>query len=229
MFNGCDWPRDNPLDPKALNYGSAEPPDIVLPELQITSFHSLQWFPYGDYFSLEITVSGSNADLSDSVIFIYDDTTCYQLNRESEIWRLSLESSIFPDNSLSDLIGKPFHAVLYLDSDSLSASEEAYLFRVIDEVPVTLEPVNTYVEPYPEFSWNPFEAQFSFTYKISIVHLSASGYGTEVESISDISSDSTSYVLTDSLPSGNYYWTIAVEDIFGNIARSIEAGFTVVE
>ena len=138
-----------------------------------------------------------------------------------------MESSVFPNNSLSDLIGKPFHAVLYLDSDSLTTTGDAYLFRVIDDVPVTLEPMNSYVDSTPDFSWLSFEAKFSFTFSLKIVHLSTSGFATVVKSISGINCDSTTYALTDSLIPGNYFWTISVGDILGNIALSKEAGFIV--
>ena len=228
-YLGCGWPRDNPLDPKAINYGITDPPSGEFPELSVTSFHSSQWFPNEDYFALEIVVSGVYTDLADSVIFVYDDSTNYQLNRESDIWRVSLESSIFPGNSLADLIGLPFCSVLYLDSDSIAVTEERYLFRVIDEVPSASQPMNELVSATPDFFWEAYEAKFTFTYTISIVHLSLSGYGTEVKSVTGIVSDSTNYTLTDSLPSGDYYWTIAVSDIFGNTARSKEAGFSVIE
>jgi len=230
LISGCDWPRDNPLDPDGINYGITDPPDDPKPVMDITSFHSLQWYPSEEYYALEVEVSGNMTDMADSVIFVYDDTTCYQLTREGDIWRTSIESSIFPDNSLADLVGRPFISVLYHEADSICATEESYLFRVIETVPTTLQPSNnTEVSPTPEFTWLPVYENFFFTYLISIVNISTSGYATEVASIAGIPKDSTAYTLTEPLPSGSYYWTVAIVDNFGNKSRSKEAAFMVTE
>jgi len=230
LISGCDWPRDNPLDPDGINYGITNPPDDPKSVMDITSFHSLQWYPSEDYYALEVVVSGDMTDMADSVIFIYDDTTCYQLTREGDIWRTSIESSIFPGNNLADLVGIPFISVLFHENDSIAATEEAYLFRVINTVPNTVQPSNNVeVSPNPEFTWLPVYENFSFTYLISIVNLSTSGYATEVASIAGIPKDSTAYTLIDPLPSGSYYWTVAIVDNFGNKSRSKEATFMVIE
>lgn len=225
-ISGCDWPRDNPLDPKGINYGIADPAIPELPVLSISSYHSSQWFPTEDFYTLELSVSGYLTDLADSVVFVYNDTTCFQMNRESEIWRTSIESSVFPNNSLADLIGVPYIAVLYRDQDTLSITGTAYLFRIIDDVPETDQPSgNIGVIPTPRFSWKPVYTNFSFTYTISVINISTSGFVTEVENISGIPPDLLAYTLTDSLPSGSYYWTVAIADTFGNTSRSREAAF----
>jgi len=225
---GCDWPRDNPLDPKSMNYGIADPAAPGSPVLSITSYHSSQWFPTEGFYTLELEVSGYLSDLADSVVFVYDDTTGFQLNRESEIWRASIESSVFPNNSLSDLIGVPYTAVLYQDHDTLSITDASYLFRIVETVPETGEPSgNDSVDQPIEFSWAPVYEVFSFTYRISIINISTSGFVTEVENISGIPKDSLAYTLSDTLPAGSYYWTVAIADTFGNTSRSREAAFMV--
>ena len=225
---GCDIPRDNPLDPKAYNYGIAEPDELELPNIQITSYHSSQWFPSEDIYSMEVLVFGASAETADSAKLVHNDTIFYSLDLSGNVWRQSLESSAFQSENLFDLIGVKFYANLYYGADEVISTEEACLYRIIEEVPVTDQPTgNAIVSPTPEFSWLPCDILYSYSNTLSINHISTSGFITVVAVVEDICSDSTSYTHADSLGSGSYYWTIAIVDIYNNISRSKESAFIV--
>ena len=228
LLHGCDLPRDNPLDPDAYNYGLCELPDTGTPVLSVTSFHSSQWFPSEDIISLEALVSGTASALADSVFLVYTDSLRYPMNRSGYEWRQSLESSDFFVLDLENLVGTAFRAVLYFEGNEEIYTNTSYLFRIIETVPETIQPDNITVTPLPEFTWEPVEEQFSISFLLTVYHISATSFVTEVGSIGSISSDSTSYSYTDSLETGYYYWTIAIADTFGNISRSKEASFSVI-
>lgn len=228
-YTGCDMPRDNPLDPKSYNYGLQAPEETDLPILRLTSFHSSQWFPSEDIYTLEGYVSGTNAATADSVHLVMEDTLFYPMSLPGNEWRLSLESSSFISGNLFDLIGVSFHALLFYSGADTVCTEDAFLYRIIEEVPLTDEPSgNGIVSSTPVFIWFPAELRYSFSYKLTINHISTSGFITEAARIEGISGDSTSYSYLDSLSQGSYYWTISLVDVFNNISRSKEAAFTVI-
>ena len=226
---GCDLPRDNPLDPKSYNYGLQKPEETDLPQLYLTSFHSSQWYPSEDIFSLEGYLSGINTGFADSVHIVWEDTLFYPMSLSGNEWRLSLESSNLITGNLFDLIGVSFHGLLFYNGEDTICTDNAFLYRIIEEIPLTDEPSgNDIVSPTPVFSWFPAELKHFFSHNLTINHISTSGFVTEVACISGISSDSSSYNYQDSLSQGNYYWTISLVDVYENISRSKEAAFTVV-
>ena len=227
-ITGCDFPRGNPLDPKAYNYGLMDPENPELPVLQVTSFHSSQWFPLQDLFYLETLVSGASAETADSVYFVYSDTILFTMNLSGGQWHRSLESSSFLSANIYDLIGVPHYALLYFGTDEPIKTEESRLYRIIDEVPETVFPDNNVsVIPDFEFDWESSTVKFEFTYTISINFISTTGFVTEVDRIENISSDLTTYLYSEGLESGSYYWTLSIVDDFSNISRSKEAAFSV--
>ena len=225
IFTGCDFPRGNPLDPKAFNYGTADPQEPELPTLDITSFHSSQWYPLQEIYTMEVSVYGALAETADSVKFVYRDTVFFSMNLSGNIWHQSIESTSFQSENLFDLVGVDHHANLYFGADVVS-TEEACLYRIIEEVPGSLQPSeDDTVSLSPQFIWQSSEIKYFFTYRISINNVSTSGFVTEVARIEDILGDSTSYTYTDTLTPGSYYWTISIVDIYSNISRSLEAPF----
>jgi len=228
LVASCDLPRDNPLDPKAYNYGINQPSEPELPLLELSSFHSSQWFPAEDIYAMEVTVSGASAGFADSVNLVYQDTIFYPLNKTGNLWRQCLESSSFPAESIFDLIGVSFYADLFFGLNDTVSTDYACLYRIIEEVPVTDRPAGNEIAPAsPVFSWLPMNMPFSYTYAISLYHVSYTGFVTQIDYIQNISSDSTTFTYQDTLPAGSYYWTIALVDIFNNLSRSKEAAFTV--
>ncbi len=227
-FNSCGLPRDNPLDPDAYNFGAANPEEPELPLMQVSSYHSSQWFPAEDIFTLEVTVSGAQSETADSVCFIYNDTLGYVLNKSGNLWRLSLEASSLPAANIFDLIGVYFHSTVYSAADDSISTNDACLYRIIENVPFTDHPSgNETVSPSPVFTWLTSEIYFTYNYALTINHISTSGFVSQVAYIENIPADSTSYDYPSSLTAGNYYWTISIEDVFHNISRSKEAAFTV--
>jgi len=227
-FNACDLPRDNPLDPDAYNYGAAEPVIPELPLMQLSSYHSSQWFPAEDIFTLEITVSGEQAVLADSVHFIYNDTLYNNLNKSGSLWRLPLETSLLPVENIFDLIGVYFRSTVYFNDGDSTITNEACLYRIIEPVPLTDHPSgNEAVSSSPVFTWLSSEIYFTYNYALTINHISTSGFVTLVANIQNLPADSLSYDYPGSLSAGNYYWTISIVDVFNNISRSKEAAFTV--
>lgn len=227
-FNGCKLSRDNPLDPDAFNYGSMADDSSERPTLTISSFHSSQWFPTEDIYTLEALVEGYLSGIADSAVLIIDGINSFSMEKQDDKWRASIESSKLSVSSISDLIGIPIYATLRSNGDSLTSTDEAFLFRVIGTVPQAISPSGGIsVNPRPEFSWIPLEEPFSFTYSLSIFHVSTSGFVSEVLTDDELPMDSSTHTLTDSLPPYTYYWTISIVDNLGNVSRSKEAAFTV--
>ena len=227
---GCEFPRGNPLDPKAYNYGLMEPEDPELPVLQVTSFHSSQWYPFQDLYYLEALVYGADAEDADSVNFVYRDTVFFSMNHSGDVWHQSLESASFLSENIFDLIGVQHYAVLYYGIDEPITTEESCLYRIIEEVPETIYPIeNVTVSLDFELNWEPANVKYSFSYTLSINFVATSGYVSEIKRIENISSDLTSYLYSENLMNGSYFWTISIVDNFSNISRSKEAAFVVAQ
>ncbi|MFZ5432546.1 MAG: hypothetical protein ACOZB3_02120, partial [Calditrichota bacterium] len=79
---------------------------------------------------------------------------------------------------------------------------------------------------FPALEWETFITSYPITFRVEVV-LKEIGFEGIVWSRSGIAAAETRLIVTDSLADGNHYWTLFVEDPFGNISRSKEGYFEV--
>lgn len=228
LVAGCDLPRENPLDPKACNYGLLTPEEPALPILQVVSFHCLQYYPQQEQYFLEAMVYDEGAENADSVKFVYADTVYYEMFLSGSKWRLSLESASYLSVNIFDLIGVPYDAILYYSGGDSVITDEACLLRIIEEIPEPIYPKdNVAISNNFEMSWEELSIKFDFTYTITVCFIAPSSYVTEIDRIEGLSDTLTAYTYSEDLMEGSYYWTLGIVDVYGNISRSKEAAFKI--
>ena len=98
---------------------------------------------------------------------------------------------------------------------------------MISPTPLALSPEDLTLlsNDLPEFTWEPISLAYPFSYRIDIVRVDQN-IQSLVQTISDIPSTAVSMQATDTLASGEYFWTISIVDEFGNMSRSREAGLS---
>ncbi len=77
------------------------------------------------------------------------------------------------------------------------------------------------------FKWSKFNAGYSFKYMIEVYSYTTFSNPVLIHTKLNISSDSTSYTLPQTLSDGNYYWVIWIIDQFQNRSRSKQTGFRI--
>ncbi len=97
---------------------------------------------------------------------------------------------------------------------------------ILDQITMTSPTANKEVGKNPLLEWELFEPGFDFQLNIEVYKYDFER--TLVWSKSNISSDSTSVLIDQALPEGDYYWWIWCVDPFQNQSRSKPASFTVV-
>lgn len=174
-------------------------------------------------------LSGGDAALQDCVWVRFGSRTPVPLSRTSAaLWATVFSASYFSDPHLLSEIGLPF---VFQSLDNRGVAHEtgpAYLFRVIEGVPVALTPAaQDTVGPRPTLVWEAFNAGFHPFFYRPAVYVSAEDFIFTVWT-SELLPDSLHRVtVTDSLADGPYYWTVTVVDTFDNSSRSKEGIFVV--
>jgi len=138
-----------------------------------------------------------------------------------------INASELPSNTLEWLIGRQVHVRARDKRLAVGVSAPAYVARIIENeaAPVFPAPQDT-ASASPEFKWTPPSALFAFSYTISVVRLDA-GTQTIIWTQDGIGSYLRTFQYPAALQTGNYFWTIAVVDEYGNIAQSKESSFIV--
>jgi hypothetical protein len=195
------------------------------------SLYQLLWEYPWEYIELDLTATISDSDGIDSVWAVSElgDLGQMLLSLDRKTWTTQLLEDQLPFGSLERLIGHSIN-IAYRDGAGFqTVSEDIHLSRVIYTPPQTESPSNVAVSSFPRFTWLPYVADFEFTYGVEIVHVSLDYTQTLIHRRFGIPSDSTGYTVEDSLLARQrfYYWTISVEDEFGDRAISLQTTFTV--
>jgi hypothetical protein len=234
LISSCDAPHDNPFDPLS--------PDYEIPEIPDTTFTvevTVRSINYDSYGPLAVHALDIEAVIIDSNgvdhVWVRLDTIeigTLQPKFDSHTWYRRIDEIQLPNNGLGDLIGHPLTLFYVNDNGRVNDGVQFQLYRVLYDVPQTLFPDNDTLltTNQPELIWEPYDADFSFTYSVNILHIAeGSTEGILVYSFDEIPMDSTSHkvqnVLTDA-PSF-LVWTVTVVDEFGNEARSLTANFRI--
>lgn len=226
----CSAPYDNPLDPRSDRF---VPPTEPEPQpafgFRTYTSHVSYDFPNRDTYQVQAEVWVDLPFLIDSASVRYQSDRYYNLSGTATgIWGRAFAESFFGDTLFEKVLGNPFVFKAFvsgsLDSFVLGPS---HIVRVIESTPIPLYPNrDTITNPTPTLLWQDFDSVHTVVYPF--------GYKAEVFFVTSVWNSGLlpdsilSVTVTDTLPDGQYYWTISVIDSFNNISRSKEGRFTIV-
>lgn len=201
---------------------------------ELRTVHISRWWPQEDLYFLEILAEIEDPDGVGDLAGVWVEILSNEFTRplrETGIvgrFSLSLPDDSLPGPSLHSLQGTDLIVHAQDAVGFVTESEPKSLIRVIDKIPLAVEPqdLSNVDDGRPNLIWEDAALPFEFTYRIDVVRDEAN-VQTVVETITDIPSDVTSYRIETPLASGTYFWTVSVVDTFGNRSRSKEAGFVV--
>lgn len=232
-LGSCSAPHDNPLDPASPNYQEPAPPpgETPIPSFSTTlrSVHTGRTTT--DIYKVLAELWPDSALAIDSVTIQYNGLAARRMDLSSTTgrWGVALSSSFIGSDNLESVLGQPFHFFIYTPSDSLWTVGPYYVFRVIQETPLTSDPdSNIVVGPFPTLTWPPFGASFPYKH-ITVVERKNEILQIIEEWRSDtLSSAATQVQVSDSLEDDNdYHWILLVFDNYGNTSLSLETPFQV--
>jgi hypothetical protein len=229
LFIGCSAPHDNPLDPASSRYVEPVPtPDPAQLSGHIHSVHISYIFPSTDSYAVVAELDGADASLQDSVWVAYNGYPPVALSRiQAGLWSTRFAAVYFGDPQLGGIVGHPFVFTARDAEGVISTTDSVYMWRVIEGVPAVASPTALDTVSYnPTLNWQAFTASFPFGYQAKVINTTE-----EVETVVWTSALLQATVRAaqcpDSLPDGNYYWTITVVDSFQNTSRSKQGTFVV--
>jgi hypothetical protein len=190
-----------------------------------------EWWPgpvYSALVSAVVVDSDGLGDIDTGSVFVRVGTDTFKMHSiDGKNWQVNISASQLPNQNLQWLVGKPFIVSATDHEKGTGLSAEFYITRIIEAEAVPTSPTNSSVtSSHPLFNWDPPPITFSYGYQLNIYQIN-SGSQTLIGSPIAVNSDSVSYFYPDSLPNGQYGWTITVKDDFGNSSTSKEASFQV--
>ena len=190
---------------------------------RVRSEHVSHNFPTQDNFTIvpEFTVTSTNPTI-DSARVCYRNNMWYTMNLVGGIWGSRISYSTL--SSSIAVIGQPFTYLIWDENGDSTSVGPAYLFRVIEAVPVLLSPMNyDTVSSFPVLTWQSFSSNFPVTCQATVSNGDEAVWSSPV-----LPSTQLTVTVTDSLPNRDYYWTLTVLDSFQNFSRSKEGNFRVI-
>ena len=222
-------------EPQQLSFALNGLPGI--PFTRILTRKIDQYFPSPQYFvDIAATVTDPNgvSDLDTSVWFSVD-TLLYPMTYSitTKNFEVTLYKYDFPTNTIDWLVGKSLKIIATDIHGASGLSAPFAVTRIIENEAIPTYPSSlnndTTRADSLVFRWNPPDVTFNYSYSIVLSRVDA-GTRTVVWTLTGLSSffQEVSYPTSaPALLSGNYVWTIAVVDDFGNYARSKESSFVI--
>jgi hypothetical protein len=203
-------------------------PDII--STKILTRKVDQWWPNPAYFA-EISASvvdpNGVSDL-DSVWFCIESMSfpmIYSITEKN--FQFTVTSYQLPSNNLEWLVGKQLTVVSRDQMICSSISAPFYVTRIIEEEATPDSPkFQDTTSASPVFRWIPPNVRFLYTYSLRVARVDG-GSAVTIWTLDNIGNYLLSYLYPSTLEKGNYFWTIAVVDEYGNYARSKESSFVV--
>ncbi len=207
---------------KIINLYMNALPQIETPRAY--SVHLSRWWPIEDLYWAEFKVNVNDPDGFSDIDSVWMNINSLNFScgleylPDSGFFYTKIEAESLPSGQLEEIIGKDIGFFAKDKHNGESQFYPVYIFRIIEEIPQPLSPVNDTVSPNPTFIWKKYRTVFEFTYSIEIYKLN-SGYPVFLKNISGFLPDDTTYTLQDSLSAGDYFWRLIYVDTYGN--RSI--------
>lgn len=200
----------------------------------VTTHYIARWFPLEDVYYLQVTAEVNDpdglADLKGVRCEIPYTAFADTLDPDSKAGRF--KKNIFNKSlnitSLQDLLGYPVYLTAEDKPGATVHSEGLYPARVIEKTAVLLSPVELESVPADSihFRWDLTPLPFEYNLRIDIYAINA-GIATSVETIDGISNQQTDWLYRSTLPAGDYFWTLTIQDTFGNSSQSREGVFQI--
>lgn len=191
-----------------------------------------QWWP-DPYHEIVLNLTADDPDGIDDLqeirLTIPELDINNSLIRSTRIdsFSISLQDISFPNENISNIIGKEVFINLIENSGSTQIEGPFFIHRIIETSPIPLYPTGlASVNNQPILKWLEFSASFNFQYEIQIFRIVA-GIPNLIYYHKDIPSTQTEYHYQGNLTAGQYFWVIWVKDELGNLSRSKEASFQV--
>lgn len=235
----CSAPHDNPFDPESDNY--IPPEDRILAKATATSMHFRTWANVEDQYWLIVRAQFVDAGVIDSVWVMRDSLWLGKLTptgSDDPTHTVEINENHLYDMHgllLQNLVGHDLVIHFTTVGGEMLSGDPFTLKRVLEDVPIAANPNDNsaLTEVYPTLTWESYYSEFNFSYGIDVTHIAASGFRSAVYQFSGISASDTSHTVAEPLQvvvdPAYYYWTLKVTDDFGNIVRSLEAQFRIVE
>ena len=189
-----------------------------------------RWWPNPAYSAVVTAVVGDPNGVADiDSVWMRVDSLFYPMTYsvDARVFQLSLNSYEIPSNNIEWLVGKPLTIVARDQRKAHGTCTPFFVSRVIEqgatpEYPKFLDTTSG----SPVFRWTSPDVRFFYSYTLNVVRVDA---GTQVQiwKQDNIENYLLSYPYPSMLEKGNYSWTIAVVDEYGNFSQSKESSFVV--
>ena len=194
------------------------------------SEHIDQLFPgeiYQAFFSTTIGDADGSGDVKSVAFDIPELGFRKQLSPTSrpDSFAIRISAAELPQNNLFDLAEYAGRVLIEEVPGTVIEYGGYTLNRIIERLPVTLLPAwQDTVSRNVQFSWQPLELPYEFSFEIEIYQIVA-GVPVRFDGITGISSASANLEYPKTLPEGQYAWTIGIRDNLHNLSRSRESYF----
>jgi hypothetical protein len=203
--------------------------------VQANSIYITQWSGL-DRIELEITATIADSDTVDHVWVEFEGEEVGILSPVGDglTWRKRFGEGLLPGANIEAFVGHPLSINYYDRAGFQSKDATATLVRIIRSEPEWISPApnDTVSTTRPLLSWTPFDAEFDFSYSVEIWHVPQSDPDDPqlVYSVNGISSAQNEHQVLTDLPTDLLflYWTLIVEDEFGNRSVSLESNFRII-
>ena len=201
-------------------------------QITLNTTHISRWWPPDDLYRLDVSVTANDPDPFDVAdvwlelpALSFADTL--EETQTPGVFTTNLRPGDIPISTLHQVLGEPIRLLVRDRAGAQVQSLPQSPVRIIDETPLARSPQGLVsVDPRPLFEWERMTLPFPFTYRVEVVRVDPD-IQTAVQSFSDLPSDTTKVQLATPLDTGEYFWTVAIVDAFGNLSRSKEAGFRI--
>jgi hypothetical protein len=203
-------------------------------QIELNTHHVSRWWPAEESYFLRLKAQVRDKDginEIDSVWFSVPSISFAEtlfISNLNGIYEQTITEDQLPLASLRQLEGKTMALFCRDIVNNISVSDDLFLPRLIQEVPVQVSPTGLEtINSFPlTFMWEQVFLPYTFTYKIEIYQVNF-GFFSRITEITDILSNQIFYEFTNELPAGDYFWLLYVVDEFGDTSSSKEGAFRV--
>ncbi len=194
------------------------------------------WYP-GPAYTATVSANVTDPDgfLDVDSVYVQIDSLVFGMSHITEKnYQVIINADSLPNQNLQWLVGKQFVVSAMDHEKGVGQGLGFYVSRIIESEASPKFPVGDTIlaTHYPVMDWDlpPSGLAFEYTFQLEVVSLAGATPIPVWSSQSGFPASTTSYDFRnsgDSLGAGDYYWTVAIVDQFGNSSRSTEAAFTI--